>query len=72
MTAAAPLSNSCPHCSGKAGYYRKVTMSGVGRRNYCFDGSVDDNTSFLDAFTEHEKKTMYCQECNQSVGTCKE
>ena len=46
-------------------------MSGVGRRNYRFDGSVDDNTSFLDAFTEREKKTMYCQECDQSVGTCK-
>ena len=47
-------------------------MSGVGRRNYCFDGSIDDNTDFLDDFPEHEKKTMYCQDCNNSVGIAKE
>lgn len=72
MSASVPAMHACPHCGGSAGYYRKVTMSGVGHRNYRFDGSVDDNTSFMDDFTEQEKKTMYCQDCNQSVGIAKD
>lgn len=68
MSAKNQVIQACPHCSGTAGYYRKVTMTGVGRRNYGFDGSVDDNTSLMDDFTENEKKRMYCQDFHESVG----
>lgn len=58
---------SCPHCGGKSGYYRKLRVSGIIFDNHTFSG-VAENTNMHDTIS-YQPLSDYqrCIDCNKII-----
>jgi hypothetical protein len=61
----------CPHCSSSEGYFRKPKVTGMTETNYSFDGSDAENGELHTPLAYVQQKTLYCQECRESIGIAK-